>query len=98
MITKELTVLNKAGFHVRDASAVCKIALGSPANLVLSKDGAQADCKSCLDLLSLMAPQGTKLVLTADGDGAQAAVDAIVDLFEHKFYEDEFARSGQAAR
>ncbi|MBQ9874544.1 MAG: HPr family phosphocarrier protein [Thermoguttaceae bacterium] len=91
MVTKELTVLNQAGFHVRNASAVCKLAMKYSSKLSLSKGGYAADCKSCLDLLSLMAPQGTKLILAADGEDEQAATDSIADLFEHKFYEDEFA-------
>ena len=53
--------------------------------------GYSADCKSCLDLLTLMAPQGTVLTITADGEDSKAAVDAIETLFNHKFYEDEFA-------
>ena len=38
-----------------------------------------------------MAPQGTVLTITAEGEDSKAAVDAIETLFNHKFYEDEFA-------
>ena len=92
MIETEVTVQNSAGFHVRDASLVCKTAMKFNSQLRLHKGGAVADCKSCLDLLSLMAPQGTELVLTAEGDDEQAATNEIVKLFNVKFYEDEFAR------
>ncbi len=96
MITKELTVLNAAGFHVRDASLVCKTAMKFAAKSVLSKGGYEADCKSCLDLLSLMAPQGSVLTLQVDGEDAQEACDSIESLFKHKFYEDEFADQAPA--
>ncbi|MBQ4195860.1 MAG: HPr family phosphocarrier protein, partial [Thermoguttaceae bacterium] len=91
LITKELTVQNVAGFHVRDASLVCKTAMKFSSNVYLSNGGYSADCKSCLDLLTLMAPQGTVLTITAEGEDSKAAVDAIETLFNHKFYEDEFA-------
>ncbi len=91
MITKELTISNTAGFHVRDASLVCKTAMKYASKLTLAKEGYRADCKSCLDLLTLMAPQGTVLTLSAEGDDEIQAVEAIQELFDHKFYEDEFA-------
>ena len=91
MYTKDLVVENSSGFHVRVATLVCKEAMKYDATIRLGKDGYDADCKSCLDLLTLLAPKGTTLTLSVDGEGAKDAFDAIVSLFEHKFYEDEFA-------
>ncbi len=94
MLRIDLVVENEAGFHVRVASLICKEAMQFPeTEVLLSKNGVEADCKSCLDLLSLMAPKGTTLTLTVDGEDEQQAFDAIVSLFEHKFYEDEFANA-----
>ncbi len=91
ILTKELTVENKAGFHVRVASMICKTAMKYEAKISLSKGAYAADCKSCLDLLTLMAPCGERLTLTVDGDDSEDALRAIALLFERKFYEDEFA-------
>lgn len=88
MIRKELIVENESGFHVRVASMVCKEALKYISSLTLTKNGATADCKSCLDLLTLMAPKGTILTLSVDGDDEEQAFAAVVDLFDKKFYED----------
>ena len=90
-LSKELIVENKAGFHVRVASMICKTALKYAANVSLAKGAYAADCKSCLDLLTLMAPCGERLTLTVDGEDAEDALRAIGLLFERKFYEDEFA-------
>lgn len=99
MLKKDLIVENASGFHVRVASLVCKEAMKHPsATIRLAKGGYEADCKNCLDLLSLMAPKGTLLTLSVDGDDEQGACDAIVSLFEHKFYEDEFADARGVAR
>ena len=59
--------------------------------VTLAKSGRSADCKSCLDLLTLMSPKGSTLTLSAEGADAQAAVDEISGLFDVKFYEEEFA-------
>jgi len=92
MIVKELVVRNDAGFHVRNASLLCKTAMKYHANLGMSKGGGYvADCKSCLDLLTLMAPKGTVLTLNAEGEDAEQAVSEIESLFNQKFFEDEFA-------
>ena len=95
MFTKDLVVDNTSGFHVRVATLVCKEAMKHNATVRLGKGGYDVDCKSCLDLLTLMAPKGTVVTLTVDGEGAQEAFDAIVSLFEHKFYEDEFENAAR---
>lgn len=91
MIEEHLTVANEAGFHVRPATLICKAAMRYQSNITLRKGSEEADCKSCLDLLALMAPLGTELVLRADGEDEKQAFDAIRELFDKKFYEDEFA-------
>lgn len=96
ILSNELTVENKAGFHVRVASMICKTAMKYEAKIALAKGAYAADCKSCLDLLTLMAPCGQRLTLTADGDDAEEAMRAIELLFERKFYEDEFANAEQS--
>ncbi len=91
-IQKDLTVQNEAGFHVRVATLVCKTSMKFESKITLSKSGGYpADCKSCIDLLTLMAPRGETLRLDVDGPDAESAVAAIETLFERKFYEDEFA-------
>lgn len=93
-IQKELTVQNEAGFHVRVATLICKTSMKFESKITLSKNGGyQADCKSCIDLLTLMAPRGEKLTLKVEGADSTSAVSAIETLFERKFYEDEFANA-----
>jgi phosphotransferase system HPr (HPr) family protein len=56
-------------------------------DLVLEKDGTQANAKDLLALLALDCPQGTRLVLRATGPQAQEAAVALVSLFASKFGE-----------
>lgn len=90
MNVKELTVTNKAGFHIRVASLVCKAANKYQSAVTVSKGSYEADAKSCMDLLALMCPQGETLTVKAEGDDEDQAMAEIASLFEHKFYEDEF--------
>ena len=79
------------GLHVRAATLLCKTAMKFKSSVQIAKGTAVADCKSCLDLLSLMSPQGTTFQLIVDGEDEAEATKAVVDLFNVKFYEDEFA-------
>lgn len=90
-VSRELLVSNKAGFHLRVASLICQTAGKFASDLYLINGSYRADCKSCLDLLALMAPCGTVLTLNADGPDAAQAADAFEELFRIKFQEDEFA-------
>lgn len=47
-----------------------------------------ANARSPLELLMLMATQGTRIHCAADGDDAPAALDALVKLIETGFNED----------
>ncbi|MCF0233974.1 MAG: HPr family phosphocarrier protein, partial [Thermoguttaceae bacterium] len=88
-ITKELTLINKEGFHVRPASLVCAIVSKSKSEASLKKGGYEADCKSCLDLMALVGEKGDVLTLSVTGEDAETVAAAIEDLFNRKFEEEE---------
>lgn len=90
-VERKLTVLNKAGFHLRVASMICQISSGYEDEITLVNGSYSADCKSMLDLLSMMAPCGTALTLTVEGSHSAEIADRFTELFEKKFGEDEFS-------
>ena len=47
------------------------------------------DCKSIMSVMMLAASKGTELILTAEGSDEGAAVDAITDLIDRRFDEEE---------
>jgi phosphocarrier protein HPr len=55
----------------------------------LSKDGQTTDARSIMGLLTLAAPQGSKVQIEASGDDAERAVKAIERLIDNRFNEDE---------
>jgi phosphocarrier protein len=61
----------------------------------LLRENHRVEAKNIMDLLTLGAAQGTQLVLEADGDDAQQAVDALAKLVAEGFASDEVNNGGQ---
>ena len=93
-------VISRLGLHARAAANLVRLASRFKSKLTLQRpDGsAEADAKSILSILTLAASYGTKLKLTATGEDAQEALDAICGLFARAFDENEFAATPPAAR
>ena len=81
MAERRVTVASKVGLHARPAALLAKAAADQPVTVTIRKDGGEAvDAASVLGLLTLGAMHGDEVVLSADGDGADAALDAIAEL------------------
>lgn len=96
-LTKKLLVSNRCGIHLRVAAMLAKTGKEFDAAIKIRKGSYLADGTSILDLLSLGAFQGDPVVLEVSGTDAQAAMDAIVALFEARFYEDGEGEDGENA-
>jgi phosphotransferase system HPr (HPr) family protein len=86
-VLRSVTVINPLGIHMRPADALARAAQQFECQVEIVKDGQACDCKSILSILTLGADQGTELSLRTNGDDAQAAADAITELFERGFDE-----------
>ena len=64
-MTRELTLLNRYGMHVRPAGLFAKVASRYDASVEVEKDGNVVSGKSIMALMTLEATCGT--VLKADG-------------------------------
>ncbi len=85
--SRELTIRNTKGLHVRAATVLAKTAARFKAQVTVARDGEVVDAKSIMGLLLLTAAQGTKIVVAARGDDAPQALEAIEDLVEAGFGE-----------
>ena len=63
--------------HARPAGSFVKTALRFKSNLTVASNGRLANAKSILSVLALGATGGTVLKLSAEGDDAGAALDAL---------------------
>ncbi|MHC4264131.1 MAG: HPr family phosphocarrier protein [Planctomycetota bacterium] len=84
----EVEVVNPQGLHMRPCHMIVSTAMDFSADLKIHFDGREVNGKSILDLISLNAPLGSKLSLSADGgDDADGLLDAIRGLFAAGFGE-----------
>lgn len=85
---KTVTIENKTGLHARPASMFVQTANKFKSKIKLTAKGKTVDAKSILMIMSLGLQQGTDATISAEGEDAQAALDALVDLVKNKFGED----------
>ena len=57
--------------------------------MVVANQDREADARSPMELLMLVATQGTRLTVRAEGDDEMEAVEALVALFKSGFNETE---------
>ena len=86
--SKEVTVINKLGVHARPAAMFVKVANKFASDITVEKDGEQVNGKSIMGLMMLAAGQGSKLIISAAGPDAEAAVRELESLFQRKFDEE----------
>ncbi len=86
--TRTVTIENRRGLHARASMAFVTLATGQPVELTVEKDGNSASGTSILDLMMLGAAKGDSITISAEGDGADAAVQALAELVEARFGEE----------
>lgn len=86
--TRNVMIENRRGLHARASMAFVTLASSQPVELTVEKDGASASGTSILDLMMLGAAKGDTITISAEGDGAHEAVQALAELVEARFGED----------
>ena len=84
MVEREAVVVPEAGLHARPAAKFVKTAKGYSSDIVVIKDGAEVNAKSSLRLMTLGAKHGDKVVIRAEGEDEEAAVDALVAILSEE--------------
>jgi len=88
-ISKELTIVNKLGLHARAASKLAQLCQQFSARITLSLEKKEADASSIMAIMLLAGGQGKRVKVTAQGEDAPQALQAISQLICDKFDEDE---------
>lgn len=86
-VVRDIWIVNPQGIHLRPADLFAKLANQFRSEIQVIKGSDQFDAKSVLSLLTLAAVQGTQLTLRAQGEDAQAAVQALAELVANGFGE-----------
>ncbi len=81
MTERTVTVASSVGLHARPASLFAQAAANAGVLITLtSAAGKSVNAASILGVLSLGISHGETVTLSADGDGADAALDTLVEV------------------
>ena len=87
-VRRVVEVTNKRGLHARASAKFVTLAASLPAAVEVEKDGSKVCGTSIMGLMMLGAAKGDSIVISASGDGAEAAVEALTALVEARFHEE----------
>jgi len=87
MLDLPVLIQNRLGLHARASAAFATMAGRFHSDIGLAKGSMKVNGKSIMGIMMLAASKGTTLILSADGDDEQAAMDALVGLIDQRFGE-----------
>ena len=83
MAERRAVVASKIGLHARPAARFVKAAAKQPVKVTIARAGGDpVDAASILDVVTLDVRGGEEVILTAEGDGAEQALDELAGVVE----------------
>lgn len=87
MERREVRIRNRLGMHARAAVKFVQLANKFRSEIKVIKDGNEANGKSIMGLLTLVAAQGVTMELVTEGDDAAPSIQALAELVDSGFGE-----------
>ena len=81
--------MNKLGLHARAAARLTEVAGAFASEVWLSRNGRRVNAKSIMGVMMLAAGRGSRVLIEAEGEDADAAIKALVELIADRFGEAE---------
>ena len=88
-VTREAEITNEFGLHARPAMQLVELASSFQSMVEVSNGTLNVDAKSIMSVMRLAATKGAKLTITADGQDAEEACQAIGNLIDQGFGQPE---------
>jgi phosphocarrier protein len=88
-LTRVVEIVNERGLHARASAKFVKLAATFDAEVTVTRDGTTVDARSIMGLMMLAAGIGSTIEIAAEGPEAQPALDALVELVQGRFDEDQ---------
>lgn len=89
-LSKTVTICNLKGLHARATSLFVKTAEAFQSHITLKRaDGVSVSGKSIMGILMLAIPLGDQITITAEGDDAESAIQALETLILNRFGEED---------
>ena len=89
MIAEKIAIINKLGLHARAASKLVNCASQFESEVFISRSGNRVNAKSIMGVMMLAASKGVELDLEIEGNDEPACREAIVELINDRFGENE---------
>jgi phosphocarrier protein HPr len=87
MPERTVRIINKLGLHARPAAEIVKTAARFKSNITIIRDDLEVNGKSIMGVMMLAAEFGSTILIRAEGEDADAALDALEALVAAKFGE-----------
>lgn len=84
---RTFVIVNALGLHARAAAQLVQLANRFRSEVHVEKEGMQVNGKSIMGVLTLAAAKGASIVVSCEGDDAEAAMAALAKLIENGFGE-----------
>lgn len=78
-VHKEITIMNSQGLHARPAAVFVQMASKYDSTITVQKGNEKVNGKSIMGILMLGAQQFSKVILMAEGQDAQSAVNELAE-------------------
>ncbi|HUW62241.1 MAG TPA: HPr family phosphocarrier protein [Candidatus Bathyarchaeia archaeon] len=86
--SEEMLIVNPLGMHIRPAAKLVETVLPFASEVYLKMDGhLPVNAKSIMGVLTLLAPQGSRITVICKGPDAGEALDAVRALIASGFGE-----------
>lgn len=89
MIERELEIINRLGLHARAAAKLVNLASRYTSEIQLTRNQRTVNGKSIMGVMMLAASQGTTVLVTAEGEDEDEAIEQIEQLIRDRFGEEE---------
>jgi phosphocarrier protein len=86
---REIEIVNRLGLHARAAAKLVSCAGGFTSRIEIERNGQRVNGKSIMGVMMLAASRGSRIILDANGEDEEAALDALEDLVRSRFGEAE---------
>ena len=88
-LSSTITIKNILGIHARPAAKIAEIVKNAKQNVWISTQNNKVDAESIIDILSLGAAQGTKIVIEVEIHEDIAILTKLYNLIESRFGEEK---------
>ncbi len=87
MLRRELIIINKLGLHARAAARFVAVASTYDSEIRVIRGDRTVNGKSIMGVMMLAAAKGSSIIVEAEGNDAEQALDALEALIANRFEE-----------